>query len=193
MSIEHLRQVHLKPGVRGWVHRHGLRVYARLIEWSTKLPLRRQLNIDRVSHWLLVGGHIPVKSYAHLKAMGVTHVIDMRGERQDDREALKALGIELHNVPVPDHFTPSRAQLEEAVRWGLAAVEKGGQVYAHCEHGVGRGPLMGLSMMVARGQDPEEAYRELRGARWKAALNDRQLEALADYAEQFKGMRKQEG
>lgn len=186
MSIEHLRKVHLKPGVRGWMHRHSLRVYARFIEWSTKLPFRRQLNLDRVSNWLLVGGHIPVRSYAHLKALGVTHVIDMRGERQDDREALGALGIQLHVVKVPDHYPPSRELLEEAVRWGLAAVKAGGQVYAHCEHGVGRGPLMGLAMMVARGQDPEEAYRELRGARWKAALNDRQLGALADFAEAYR-------
>ena len=51
----------------------------------------------------------------------------------------------------------------------------------HCEHGVGRGPPMGLAVMVARGAHAPDAYREVRTARWQATLNDRQLDGLADF------------
>lgn len=184
MSLDLLRAVHARPGPWGFFRRQVLRSYARMVEWSTKLH-RRTLNLSRVSGYLFVGGHVPRVHYRRLAALGITAVVDLRAERQDDSRALTALGIEYVNLPAPDHFAPSRAQLEEGVNWMLSRVERGGRVFVHCEHGVGRGPLMGLCLMVALGESPDAAYRTLRGQRWQATLNDRQLEALADFAEQL--------
>ncbi|ATB44906.1 protein-tyrosine phosphatase family protein [Corallococcus macrosporus] len=180
MSLALLREVHHVPGVRGWVRKQVLRSVARCVEWTTKLP-GRGLNVSRVNDWLYVGGAVPRSRYAELKARGITAVIDVRGERCDDAEALKALGIELLNLPVTDRYPPSVEQLMRGVAWALPRLEQGGTLYTHCEHGVGRGPLVGLAVMVARGWEAPAAYRELRQARWQSTLNDRQLNGLADF------------
>ena len=186
MSVSLLRDVHHVPGVRGWVRKQVLRSVARCVEWTTKLP-GQGLNVSRVNDWLLVGGGVPRSRYVELKALGVTAVIDMRGERCDDAEALAALGIELLNLPVADRYPPSVAQLMRGVEWALPRLERGGQLFTHCEHGVGRGPLMGLAVMVARGWDAPVAYREVRKARWQTTLNDRQLGGLADFVTTWAG------
>ena len=182
MSVSLLRDVHRVPGLRGWVRKQVLRSVARVIEWTTKLP-GRPLNVSRVTPQLLVGGHVPRACYPQLKALGVTHVIDVRQERSDDAAALRALGIELLHLPAPDRYAPSVQQLQQGVAWALPRLAAGGQVYAHCEHGVGRGPLMGLAILVAQGWDATEAYRALRKARWQSTLNDRQLEGLVRFVE----------
>ncbi len=180
MSVSLLRDVHHVPGVRGWIRKQVLRSVARCVEWTTKLP-GQGLNVSRVNDWLFVGGGVSKSRYADLKAMGVTAVIDMRGERCDDAQALAALGIELLHLPVTDRYPPSVEQLMKGVEWALPRLGQGGRLFTHCEHGVGRGPLMGLAVMVARGAHAPDAYREVRKARWQATLNDRQLNGLADF------------
>jgi protein tyrosine phosphatase (PTP) superfamily phosphohydrolase (DUF442 family) len=180
MSVSLLRQVHHVPGVRGWVRKQVLRSVARVIEWTTKLP-GRGMNVSQVNDWLWVGGSVPRAQYRELAARGITAVIDMRAERSDDAAALGALGIELLHLPVTDRYPPSVEQLMRGVEWALPRLKAGGRLYAHCEHGVGRGPLMGLAVMVAQGAEATEAYRAVRQARWQCTLNDRQLNGLSDF------------
>jgi protein-tyrosine phosphatase len=181
VSVSLLRDVHHVPGVRGWVRKQVLRSVARVVEWTTKLP-GRGMNVSRVNEWLWVGGSVPRSQYAALAAQGITAVIDLRAERCDDVAALGALGMELLHVPVTDRYPPSVEQLMKGVEWAVPRLQAGGRLYAHCEHGVGRGPLMGLAVMVAQGAEATAAYRALREARWQATLNDRQLRGLADFA-----------
>jgi protein-tyrosine phosphatase len=181
VSVSLLRDVHHVPGLRGWVRKQVLRSVARVVEWTTKLP-GRGMNVSRVNEWLWVGGSVPRSQYAALAAQGITAVIDLRAERCDDAAALAALGVELLHVPVTDRYPPSVEQLMKGVEWAVPRLRAGGRLYAHCEHGVGRGPLMGLAVMVAQGAEATAAYRALREARWQATLNDRQLRGLADFA-----------
>ncbi len=183
MSLDLLRAVHGPRGGRSFLRKQLLRSYARLVEWTTLLPGRR-LNLDRVEERLFVGGAVRRADYPRLKALGITAVVDLRAERQDDVAALRALGIDYLNLPAPDHFALQRGQLEAGVAWMRARLEAGGSIYVHCQHGVGRAPLQALCLMVGRGEAPDAAYRRLRQARWQATLNDRQLEALAQFAEQ---------
>jgi protein tyrosine phosphatase (PTP) superfamily phosphohydrolase (DUF442 family) len=180
MSVSLLREVHHVPGMRGWVRKQVLRSVARVIEWTTKLP-GRGMNVSRVNEWLWVGGSVPRAQYKALAAQGITAVIDMRAERCDDAAALSALSIELLHLPVTDRYPPSVEQLMRGVEWALPRVKTGGQLYTHCEHGVGRGPLMGLAVMVAQGAEATAAYRAVREARWQCTLNDRQLNGLSDF------------
>ncbi|HEX8704433.1 MAG TPA: phosphatase [Myxococcaceae bacterium] len=180
MSVSLLREVHHVPGVRGWVRKQVLRSVARVIEWTTKLP-GRGMNVSRVNDWLWVGGSVSRAQYKELAAQGITAVIDMRAERCDDAAALAALGIELLHLPVTDRYPPSVEQLMRGVDWALPRLKAGGRLYTHCEHGVGRGPLMGLAVMVAQGAEATAAYRAVREARWQCTLNDRQLNGLSDF------------
>jgi protein-tyrosine phosphatase len=191
VNVSLLREVHHVPGVRGWVRKQVLRSVARVVEWTTKLP-GRGMNVSQVNDWLWVGGSVARSQYAALKAQGITAVIDLRAERVDDAAALAALGIELLHLPVTDRYPPSVEQLMKGVEWALPRLKAGGKLYTHCEHGVGRGPLMGLAVLVAQGADVKEAYRALRERRWQATLNDRQLGGLADFTVAWEARKAQE-
>jgi protein tyrosine phosphatase (PTP) superfamily phosphohydrolase (DUF442 family) len=165
-----------------------LRGVARILEYSTKLH-RRSLNLSRITDQLVVGGGIPTWAYPRLKAMGITAVIDLREEAKDDEAALANLGIELLYLPATDRYAASQDQMRRGVEWALERIERGGQVYAHCKHGVGRGPLMGLAILVAKGETSSSALRLLRSKRWQAAPNDRQLAALLEFETAWRGRR----
>lgn len=176
-------------GIVRWYNFAGklwLRGVARILEYSTKLN-RQSLNLSRITDQLVVGGSIPVRSYGRLKAMGVTAVIDLREEAKDDEAALARHGIELLYLPATDRFAASQDQLRTGATWALERIQNGGQVYAHCKHGVGRGPLMGLAIMVAQGESSSAALRRLRSMRWQAAPNDRQLAALLEFERSWTG------
>ena len=176
-------------GIVRWYNLLGklwLRGIARILEYSTRLH-RRSLNLSRISDRLVVGGGVPPWAYPRLKAMGVTAVIDLREEAKDDEAALGKLGIELLYLPATDRYAASQDQLRQGVEWAMERIERGGQVYAHCKHGVGRGPLMGLAIMVAQGETSSAALRKLRSMRWQAAPNDRQLAALLEFEREWTG------
>jgi protein tyrosine phosphatase (PTP) superfamily phosphohydrolase (DUF442 family) len=176
-------------GLVRWYNGFGklwLRGVARILEYSTKLH-RQGLNLSRITDSLVVGGSIPTRAYGRLKAMGVTAVIDLREEARDDEAALAKLGIELLYLPATDRFAASQDQLRQGAEWAMERIERGGQVYAHCKHGVGRGPLMGLAILVAQGQTSSVALKQLRSKRWQAAPNDRQLAALLEFERAWNG------
>ena len=56
--------------------------------------------------------------------------------------------------------------------------QAGVSVFAHCEHGVGRGPLMICAVLVSRGLSAPDALEQVRERRWQSAPNDRQIEGL---------------
>ena len=163
-----------------------LRGVARILEYSTRLH-RQSLNLSRITDQLVVGGSVPPRAYHRLKAMGVTAVIDLREEAKDDEAALNRLGIELLYLPATDRYAASQDQLRRGVEWAMEQLNQGGQVYAHCKHGVGRGPLMGLAILVAQGETASSALKLLRSKRWQAAPNDRQLAALLDFERNWTG------
>lgn len=169
------------------VGRLWLRGVARILEYSTRLH-RQTLNLSRITDDLVVGGSVPVRAYRRLQAMGITAVIDLREEAKDDEEALRRLGIELLHLPATDRYAASQDQLRAGVTWAMERLARGGQVYAHCKHGVGRGPLMGLAILVAQGHTSSSALRLLRSKRWQAAPNDRQLAALLEFERSWTGL-----
>ncbi len=164
-----------------------LRGIARVLEYSTKLHGNRRLNLSRITEGLLVGGSIPLSAYAKLKFVGVTGVVDLREEARDDEAALARIGIELLHLPATDRYAPTQAELVRGVAWALQHLERGGQVYAHCKHGVGRGPLLGLAILVAQGHTASQALRLMRARRWQVAPNDRQIAALVEFERGWTG------
>jgi hypothetical protein len=158
----------------------SLRALARLMEWLTDLQ-PKQLNYSDVTPNLAVGGAFRRGQIKHLTQRGVTAVVDCRLEARDDRQALASAGIELLHVPTPDRYGFTFAQMEEGVDWVLDRIGEGGRAFLHCEHGVGRGPLMTCAVLVAQGYSAVEALRIVRRGRWQALPNDRQLAALLDF------------
>jgi hypothetical protein len=162
------------------LRRIWLRVVARLMEWATDLQ-PKQLNYSLVTDHLAVGGAFRRGQIGRLKQRGVTAVVDCRLEASDDGAALAQAGIEFLHLPTLDRHGFTYAQMESGVNWVLDHIANGGRAFLHCEHGVGRGPLMTCAVLVAQGQTAPQALRMVRAARWQALPNDRQLAALLDF------------
>jgi protein-tyrosine phosphatase len=162
-----------------------LRVLARLMEWLTDVQ-PKQLNYSEVTPQLAVGGAFRTRQIKRLKQRSVTAVVDCRLEAQDNPQALAAAGIEFLHLPTLDRHGFTYAQLHEGVDWVLEHVSEGGRAFLHCEHGVGRGPLMTCAVLVAQGYTAPEALRIVRTARWQALPNDRQLAALLAFEEEWR-------
>jgi dual specificity phosphatase 3 len=131
-------------------------------------------NASFVTPYLAVGGDldtatqdVAVGQLDELKRAGISHVIDVRVEWNDehwvrDRHAdvdYLHLGIDDAGQRVPD------AWFDEGVAFAREAVESGGVVLAHCHMGINRGPSMGFAILLAFGWDAREALDAIHAAR----------------------------
>jgi protein-tyrosine phosphatase len=89
-------------------------------------------------------------------------------------------------LPTPDRHGFAYEQLHTGVDWVLDHIGNGGRAFLHCEHGVGRAPLMTSAVLVAQGYSAPEALRLVRSARWQALPNDRQLAALLSFEDEWR-------
>ncbi|MDQ6674269.1 MAG: dual specificity protein phosphatase family protein [Chloroflexota bacterium] len=169
-----------RPGGRVW-----LRVLARLMEWLADVQ-PKQLNYSDVTPRLAVGGAFRTRDIKQLTARGVTAVVDCRLEAEDDAQALAAAGIQFLHLPTLDRHGFTYAQMRQGVDWVIEHTANGGRAFMHCEHGVGRGPLMACAVLVGQGYSAPEALRIVRSGRWQALPNDRQLAVLLDFELQWK-------
>ena len=131
-------------------------------------------NASFVTPYLAIGGDldttaedVAVNQLGELGEAGITHVIDVRvewndeewvRERRADLEYLH-LGIDDAGQLVPDEW------FDEGVRFALEAVEGGGVVLSHCHMGINRGPSMGFAVLLALGWDAVEALEAIHAAR----------------------------
>lgn len=155
------------------------------MEWLTDLQ-PKQLNYSDVTPQLAVGGAFRKRQIKRLRQRGVTAVVDCRLEAHDDAEALANVGIAFLHVPTPDRYGFTYEQMREGVDWVLDHVASGGRAFLHCEHGVGRGPLMACAVLVGQGYAAPEALRIVRSKRWQALPNDRQLAALMAFEQEWR-------
>ena len=162
---------------------------ARLLEWLTDIQ-PKQLNYSDITPQLAVGGAFRKRTdQAPQAAWRVTAVVDCRLEASDDADALAENGIQFLHVPALDRYGFTYAQLSTGVEWVLEHIANGGRAFLHCEHGVGRGPLMTCAVLVAQGHTAPQALRLVRAARWQALPNDRQLNALLEFERAWRGVR----
>lgn len=120
---------------------------------------------------LIVTGGLPespalaAELLAQWAEIGVTHVVDVRGEYND--EALVAqLTPQIKYVWAPTHDAGGR----QAGAWfdavlddlGDAAHDEDALILVHCHMGVNRGPSMALRLLLHQGYDAVDALRAAR-------------------------------
>lgn len=142
-------------------------------------PLR--LNVSWITSCLAVGGSFRPRDVHRLASLGITAVADLRAEDKDDHEELAHHSIAFLHLPAEDATALSPAQMMQGVQWIQRQQSKGGKVLIHCQHGVGRGPLLGCAALVAQGYSAGDAVAIMREKRWQAAPNRRQLNALLEF------------
>ena len=92
-------------------------------------------------------------------------------------------------MPTLDRHGFTYEQMQAGVNWVIDHIGQGGRAFLHCEHGVGRGPLMACAVLVAQGHSAPQALRMVRAARWQAMPNDRQLAALLSFEREWNSAR----
>lgn len=130
------------------------------IRISTGAPTRR---FTEITPQLFVGGQYSRRGWLTLKARGITAVVNMRSEFDNERAGI---AIERHlRLPTVDNTPPSLENLSEGVAFISREIERGGKVYVHCWEGVGRGPTMAAAYLISTGLTPEQAWQTIRHVR----------------------------
>ncbi len=142
-------------------------------------PRPGAFNLSWVTAQLAVGGRFPLEGAERLvREHDIRHVVDLRVEDCDDEEILREHGIELLHLPTRDACGVTLSMLDDGVAWVNEKLERGRNVYIHCEHGVGRSALLALCVLVSRGDTPLRALARAKGARREISPSPEQLHAF---------------
>jgi len=136
-----------------WAADHGVRIV-------TGAPLHRA---SQITPQLYVGGQYRRRGWRRLAARGVTAVINMRIEF-DDNDAGLAPARYLY-LPTVDDEAPTLEQLRQGASFIAGEIAQGGVVYVHCGAGVGRAATMAAAYLISTGLTPEQAWALIRKAR----------------------------
>jgi protein tyrosine phosphatase (PTP) superfamily phosphohydrolase (DUF442 family) len=119
--------------------------------------------VSQITPQLHVGGQYRRRGWRRLAARGITAVVNMRVEF-DDQEAGIAPDRYLY-LPTVDNDPPSLEHLREGVAFMAEEIEGGGGVLVHCGSGVGRAPAMAAAYLISTGKTADEAWRMIREKR----------------------------
>jgi len=153
-----------------WAADHGVRIV-------TGAPLR---SVSQVTPHLHVGGQYRRRGWPRLAARGITAVVNMRIEF-DDNDARLAPERYLY-LPTVNDEAPTLEQLRRGVAFIAEEVARGGGVYVHCGSGVGRAATMAAAYLVSAGMEPDRAWARIREVRpfiCPAAVQVAQVERFA--------------
>jgi hypothetical protein len=119
---------HLSPLERLWLN---FRYFCNRVRAHFHEMRGGELNLDWVTEYLAVGGAFSGQDVRRLRAMGVTAVVDLRGEESDDAALLAEHGIEFLHLPTPDTHPPSPEDFDRGVNWVLDQQDAGRHVLVH--------------------------------------------------------------
>jgi predicted protein tyrosine phosphatase len=115
-------------------------------------------DISWLTNQLAVGGCFPIERAVHLaEAYAIRAIVDLREEDRDDVEALASAGIDFLHLPTPDLNPATPEMLDRGVGFARAHMDRGDKVLVHCQHGIGRSPLLALCVLVDQGMEPLDA------------------------------------
>lgn len=108
-------------------------------------------------------------------------VIDLRDEDCDDEDALRAAGLEFLHLPTPDLYAVCIEELQRGVQFAREFIDRGERVLIHCQHGIGRSPLLALCVMVDLGMEPLDALRQAKDRRRAVSPSEAQYRGWAEW------------
>jgi protein-tyrosine phosphatase len=106
-------------------------------------------------------------------------VIDLRAEARDDGRALADHGIALLHLPTRDLAAITQPMLAVGIAFAAFHLDARARVLIHCQHGIGRSPLLALCVLVARGLGPLAALELAKQRRACVSPAPQQYEAWA--------------
>jgi protein-tyrosine phosphatase len=110
-------------------------------------------------------------------------VIDLRDEDCDEPAILARHRIALLHLPTPDMSAATQAMLDRGVAFAREHLNRGSRILIHCQHGVGRSPLLALCVMVDCGMQPLEALTQAKNRRVRVSPSEAQYRGWAEWLE----------
>ena len=146
-------------------------------EWATTDVPR----LDTVAPNLLRGGEPTDKGFEKLKAMGVTMVVNLRFEDDEEEPLVRKLGMTPVWLPMPDTGSPTK---EQVAKLHELLERPGEKIYVHCSAGIFRTGTMVASWRIKQGMTFDNALAEMKAhgfdPEWLAA--DTEVEFLQTFA-----------
>jgi len=151
-----------------------------IVRIITGAPIR---SVSQITPQLHVGGQYRQRGWPRLASRGVTAVVNMRLEF-DDNDAGIAPPHYLY-LPTVDDNPPTLEQLHDGVAFIAEEIARGGGVYVHCGAGVGRAALMAAAYLVSTGLTPAQAWARIREVRPFIRPNPVQVTQVEHFARQI--------
>lgn len=147
------------------------------VRFITGAPIRR---VSQITPRLHVGGQYRRRGWPRLEARGITAVVNMRTEF-DDNDAGIAPPNYLHLEVVDDH-APTLEQLRTGAEFIAQEIARDGAVYVHCKSGIGRAAAMAAAYLISTGLSQEEAWARIRAVRPFIRPTSLQLEQIERFS-----------
>lgn len=155
-----------------WAADHVVRIV-------TGAPIR---GVSQITPQIHVGGQYRQRGWGRLTSRGITAVVNMRIEF-DDNDAGIAPARYLY-LPTVDDEPPTLEHLRRGVAFIAEEVEGRGAVYVHCGSGVGRAPTMAAAYLVSTGLTPDEAWAKIQTVRPFIRPKPRQIAQVERFAQE---------
>jgi tyrosine-protein phosphatase SIW14 len=118
---------------------------------AEKLKLAGVPRAGKISDVLFRGAQPSAQGLAELKKLGITTVVDLRGNRgpvASERREVESLGMRFIDIPVLGWSAPSNAQVAEFL--GLFKDDPRQKVFVHCYYGEDRSGVMVAAYRIAQ-------------------------------------------
>ena len=130
---------------------------------AEKLKIAGVPNAGKISDVLFRGAQPSPQGLVELKKMGVTTIVDLRGNRGPvarEREQAESLGMRFIDIPVSGWSPPSNAQVAEFLK--LFQQDPTQKVFVHCYYGRDRtGVMVAAYRMAQQHWTPDQAVAEM--------------------------------
>lgn len=141
---------------------------------------------DEITPQLWLGGapYYP-RDYQFLLDNGITAVLNIRAEREDDVQLYRAHNITYQQLKVLDVTVPSNEMIEAGVNFVRKQVEDGRTVLVHCAKGRGRSAtILAAYLMRHEGMSFDQANETMKTKRPLTKLERRHRRQLEQWLAQ---------
>ena len=135
---------------------------------------------DRITPQLWLGGAPSYeRDYQFLLDNGINAVLDMRAEREGDREFYAGHDIAYKRLTVLDATVPSDEYMSEGADWIDEQIKDGRTVLVHCAKGRGRSATLVAAYLMRHEELPyDECHSMMKEVRPLVKLEDRHRQRL---------------
>lgn len=143
--------------------------------------------LGKVGDKILRGAQPSDAGFEQLAKQGYNTVINLRPERNVEKEVVEKLGMKAVFLPLPPLDAPTHAQTMQFLKTALDPAN--GKVFFHCYHGVDRTGTMAAAVRIARdGWSAEQAVKELRSFGFHENGQQRKLAYISEFENFWKAL-----